>query len=199
MRSFTRRCLFCHCSCLCQLTTSLRESFLNPSYSQITWNLVHPNLPVLLSNRFENYSAVEFCTKFQNYFMLYCNRFLEERRPFVVNILKPRQNGRHFPDDIFRSIFVNENACISNKMSLKFVSKGPINNIPALVEIMAWRPLANKPSSEPMMVSLLTHVDVTQPQWVNSNCSSHGIASVYQDKISMHYKKTNLGTWIILH
>ena len=25
------------------------------------------------------------------------------------NTLRPRQNGRHFPDDIFKSIFVNEN------------------------------------------------------------------------------------------
>ena len=34
---------------------------------------------------------------------------------------------------------MNENVLISNKISLKFVSKGPIDNIPALVQIMAWR------------------------------------------------------------
>ena len=49
------------------------------------------------------------------------------------NALRPRQNGRHFPDDIFKCIFINENVWISIKISLKFVPKGPINNIPALV------------------------------------------------------------------
>ena len=48
----------------------------------------------------------------------------------------------------------------------EFVPKGPINNIPALVQIMAWHLPGNKPLSEPMMVSLLMHIFVTQPQWV---------------------------------
>ena len=33
---------------------------------------------------------------------------------------------------------------------------------------MAWRHPGNKPSSEPMLVSLLTHMCVTRPQLVNS-------------------------------
>ena len=37
------------------------------------------------------------------------------------------------------AIFLNENVYISIKISLKFVPKGPINNIPVLVQIMAWR------------------------------------------------------------
>ena len=48
-----------------------------------------------------------------------------------INTLKPRQSGRHFPDDIFKCIFVNENLWISIKISLKFVPKCQINNIPA--------------------------------------------------------------------
>ena len=83
-----------------------------------------------------------------------------------INTLRPRQNGRHFADDTFKLIFVNENVRISIKISLKFVPKGPINNIPALVQIMAWRRSGIKPLSEPMMVSLLTHICVTRPQWV---------------------------------
>ena len=55
------------------------------------------------------------------------------------NSLRPRQNGRHFADDIFEIIFLNENVLIPIKMSLKFVPKSPINNIPALFQIMAWR------------------------------------------------------------
>ena len=49
------------------------------------------------------------------------------------------QKGRRFADDIFKRIFLNENVWISIKISLKFVPKGPIDNIPALVQIMAWR------------------------------------------------------------
>ena len=58
-----------------------------------------------------------------------------------VNTLRPRRNEQHFADDIFKRIFFNENVWISIKISLKFVPKGPINNnnIPALVQIMAWR------------------------------------------------------------
>ena len=82
------------------------------------------------------------------------------------NTLRPRQNGRLFADDTFKCIFLNENNRISSEISLKFVPKGPINSIPALVEIMAWRRPGDKPLSEPMMVSLLTHIYVTRPQWV---------------------------------
>ena len=84
-----------------------------------------------------------------------------------LNTLRPRQNGRHFADDIFKCIFLNENVRISIKISLKFVPKGPINNSTALVQIMAWRRPGDKPLSEPMLVSLLTHICVTRPQWVN--------------------------------
>ena len=42
------------------------------------------------------------------------------------------------------------------------------NNMPSLVQMMAWRRPGDKPLSEPMMVSLLTHICVTRPQWVNT-------------------------------
>ena len=83
-----------------------------------------------------------------------------------LNSLRPRQNGRHFPDDIFKCIFLNENVGISINISLKFVPKGPVDNIPALGQIMAWRRPGNKPLSEPMMVSLPMHICVTRPQWL---------------------------------
>ena len=86
----------------------------------------------------------------------------------MVNTLRSGQDGRHFPDDIFKCIFLNEDIWIVIKISLKFVSKGPINNIPAMVQIMAWRRLGDKPLSEPMMISLLTHIYVTRPQDFNS-------------------------------
>ena len=87
----------------------------------------------------------------------------------TLNTLRPRQNGRHFADDSFNRIFINENVKIAIEFSLKFVPKGPINNIPALVQIIAWHRPGDKPLSEPVMVSLLTHICVTLPQWVNNN------------------------------
>ena len=87
--------------------------------------------------------------------------------PYWVITLRPRQNGRHFPYDIFKWIFSNKNVWISIKISLKFVARGPINNIPALVQIMAWRRPGDKPLSEPMMVRWPAHICVTQSQWVN--------------------------------
>ena len=74
--------------------------------------------------------------------------------PAQFNTLRPRQYGRHFADDIFKCIFLNENVWILTRISLKFILKGPINNIPALVQIMAWRWPGDKPLSEPMMVRL---------------------------------------------
>ena len=89
-------------------------------------------------------------------------------RPQCVKSLRPRQNGCHFAENIFKYIFLNDNAWISIKISLKFVPKGPINNIPAFVQIMAWCRPGDKPLSEPMMIRLLTHICVTRPQWVKS-------------------------------
>ena len=86
----------------------------------------------------------------------------------IINTLRPRQNGLHFPDDIFDYIFLNENVRISRAISLKFVPRGPIWYIPALVQIMAWRRPGDKPLSEPMMIILQTYICVTRPQWVKT-------------------------------
>ena len=84
----------------------------------------------------------------------------------ALNTLRPRQNGRHFADDTFKCIFLNEKVWIPIKISFKFVPKGPVSNIPALVQIMAWRRSGDKPLSEPMLVRLLTHICVIRSQWV---------------------------------
>ena len=62
----------------------------------------------------------------------------------------------------------NKNTWILIKISLKFVPKGPINNNPALVQIMAWHLVGAKPLSEPMMVRSPMHICTTRPQWVKS-------------------------------
>ena len=86
-----------------------------------------------------------------------------------LNTLRPRQNDRHLADDLFKCIFLKENVWISIKISRKCVTKGPINNITALVQVMAWRRPGGKPLSEPMMVRSPTHICVTWLQWVKPN------------------------------
>ena len=69
-----------------------------------------------------------------------------------INTLRPRQNGRHFADDIFKYIFINENVWIPIEISLKFVLKGPIiDDSSALVQVMAWRRKGDKSLPEPLM------------------------------------------------
>ena len=92
---------------------------------------------------------------------------------FSINTLRPRQDGRHFADDFFTCIFFNEKLLYLIKFLLKYVRKGPIDNNPALVQIMAWRRPGDKPLSEPMMVSLPTNICVTRPQWPSSLINIH--------------------------
>ena len=87
-----------------------------------------------------------------------CNDFKLCHCHFNINTFGPRQNGRHFADDTLKCIFLNKNVRLLIKISLKFVPKGPINNIPALVQVMAWHWPGDKPLSEPMMASLLMNI-----------------------------------------
>ena len=96
---------------------------------------------------------------------------------FYINDVQPQTLthwGRDKMDAIFQTISSNAfswmkmyEICLHLVISLKFVPRVWINNIPALVQIMAWRRPGDKPLSEPMLASLLTHICVTWPQWVN--------------------------------
>ena len=55
---------------------------------------------------------------------------------------------------------------ISIKITLKFVPNGPIDEMTALLQIMAWHSIGDKPLSEPIMAYVPTHICVTRPQWV---------------------------------
>ena len=84
-----------------------------------------------------------------------------------INILRLRQNGRHFADGAFKRNFLNEIVRISKlkffffffEISLKFVPKGPIKNMSALVQIIAWSRQGDEPIADPMVVRLTTHAD----------------------------------------
>ena len=80
--------------------------------------------------------------------------------PCIINTLRSRQM-----DAISKTTFSNALSWMKMfQFGLKFVPKGPINNIPAMVQIMAWRRPGDKPLYEPMVLSLPTHICVVRPQ-----------------------------------
>ena len=73
----------------------------------------------------------------------------------IVNSSPHGQNGRQFGRRHFQLHFFNENVWISIEISLHFISKGPIDNKPALVEVMAWHQTGDKPLHEPMLTHFI--------------------------------------------
>ena len=73
---------------------------------------------------------------------------------------------------------------------------GQINNIPALIQIMAWCRPGDKPLSEPKVGHLLTHICVTRPQWVKSTLwawlSIYTVGYIYD---MVHYNVVQHITW----
>ena len=59
--------------------------------------------------------------------------------------------------------------------------KGPIDNIPRLVQIMAWRRSGDKPLSEQVTESLLTYICITRPQWIKA----HSHTQTKQNKLTI--------------
>ena len=108
------------------------------------------SLVALFWGKYEKYIFVcDTCPLWESNLLL---EALVNHSTSAQNRLRPRQYGRHFADDYFKRIFFNKNVWISIKISLKFVPKGPINKIPALFQIMAWRCPVDKPLSEAMLL-----------------------------------------------
>ena len=68
-----------------------------------------------------------------------------------INKYPPGQNGRNFGTPQFQIHFFNENERIPIRISLKFVPRSPIDNKPALVQVMAWHRIGDKSLPEPML------------------------------------------------
>ena len=98
-----------------------------------------------------------------------CPVHILDQHPKGFNTLRLRWNRCHFANDIFKCIFLNEIVLILIKISLQSILKDPINNISAFGQIMAWCRPGDKPLSEPMMVIVLMHICVTQPQRVKEH------------------------------
>ena len=102
-----------------------------------------------------------------------------------VNTLRLRRNGQHLANIIFKRIFFSENVWIGIKISLKFVPKGPINNILALVQIMAWRcPVTSHCMNQWWLV--YQRIYVTRPQRVNKP-HSNLVSNVQQCWLEVSY------------
>ena len=113
----------------------------------------------------------------------------------IINSSPPGQNGRHFADNVFRCIFVNEKFFIMIKFSLKFVPKGQIDNNTALVEIMAWRRIGNKPLSEPYQCwpDSLTHISSSRGRWVKQRLYVYILGWTAFLRLSTH---THMHIWL---
>ena len=138
---------------------------LSSGWHDVSWTLYHPDdLAILcISSGSDDLWPMQDVIR-MTYDLALCH---PDEITNVTEHIEAETNGCHFANDIFKCIFLNENVWISIKISLKFVPQGPINNIPALVQIMAWRRPGDKPLSEPMVVSLPTHICVARPQWIN--------------------------------
>ena len=106
--------------------------------------------PIGMNSGFIFIQIETFCHE-NSFESLVCNMATMLVKLQYVNTLSLRQNGHHFSDDIFKCIFLYEDVWFSLNISLKFVPKFRINNIPALVQIMVWRRVGDKPLSEPML------------------------------------------------
>ena len=95
-----------------------------------------------------------------------------------VNTLRPRQNGRHFVNSIFKCISLNKNqgTCIFIRISLKYAPR-----IATMKPWFRWW-LGAKQASHYLnqcWPSLLMHICVTRHQWVNNKSaliSGNGLA-----------------------
>ena len=71
-------------------------------------------------------------------------------------------------NDIFKYIFLNETDRIPIQVSLIYVFRSPVDNKPALVQIMAWCRRGDKPISEPILTQFIdAYIFGTRGRWVN--------------------------------
>ena len=70
-----------------------------------------------------------------------------------INMYRPEQTGRPFGNDIVKPIFMNPHHYVLIKISQKFVPGCPVENKPALVQVIAWRQPGDEPLPEPILMA----------------------------------------------
>ena len=126
-------------------------------------NLKHPrigtNSAVMKTLKSSNWNQKSWFQLFR--WKLACLVFVNTHFSLLINEMRQRQIYHHLANNILKWIFLKSEwkymSWSALKISPLFVPKVLINNIPALVQIMAWRRPGDKPLSEPTIVSLLMH------------------------------------------
>ena len=153
--------------------TILRETELSGSTQMVPeHSVLYCNSSISSLYNFISTRNVEILIKLETdmgrtYAILRLNSGILRCRPMqMFHTLRLWQNRHHFANDIWKNILLNENVWLPIKISMTINLKGPINNIPALVQIMIWGRQGDKPLSKLMIIILLMHICVTRPQWV---------------------------------
>ena len=107
---------------------------------------------------------------------------------FRLNLLLLAKWG-HFRRRIFKCTFMNEKSCILIQDPLNFVSKGPIDNNPGLVQIIASRRIGDKSLSEQMLTRFIDTYMCTRGDELNRNGHHHGHSSVSSGHIGQHFNR----------
>ena len=109
------------------------------------------------------------CTKMLNYWHQIYYTYEHQKQVLPIHVgIKVRSLAAFFQKTFSNAFSWMKIYKYRLRFHWSFFPKGQINNIPALVLIMGLRRSGEKPLSEPMMVSLLTHICATRPQWVNN-------------------------------
>ena len=142
---------------LCKIHVALCRSMIKRTYLLIRHQL-RPCLDLII----RNFSGEPLYTLL--YFLLkltaLCHGHAELRiydsvdglLPVIFTHLTLDRMAPFLADGILKCIFLNEKDKIAIQISLKFVPRSPVDNNPALVRVMAWRRIGDKPLPEWMMV-----------------------------------------------
>ena len=127
----------------CYRTLAFHAQYIQRYISE-NWQLLAPHLWPRICFKIQDYGC---------FFLgcLACSRGYRWTQDNQLTQLPMDKMAAISADDIFKCIFLNENDRILIQISLKLFRKSPIDNKPALVQVMAWRRIGDKPLPEPMM------------------------------------------------
>ena len=80
-----------------------------------------------------------------------------------INTFGWRKSWHQSADEILKCFFINEKYHIFIQISLRFIPKGPINNMPSMVQIMPWRHSDDNQLSDDSVVYWYIYIWNTQP------------------------------------
>ena len=84
--------------------------------------------------------------------------YIWKRNTLLCNTSRQRENCQHFADNIFKCVSMNENLWVLDKFSLKYIPWGLVDNMAALVQIIAWHQSGDRQLSAVMMVMFCWHI-----------------------------------------